>query len=78
MPEEETMAITVDTRGLSCPQPVLMTLAAIKKCADNELIVQTDNEASRENVSRAANKSGWQLESENEDAGTYTLVFKKQ
>ncbi len=48
------MAKTVDARGLSCPQPVLLALDAIKAGDEDEIIVMVDSEASRENVSRAA------------------------
>jgi tRNA 2-thiouridine synthesizing protein A len=48
------MAVTVDARGLSCPQPVLMTLNEIKNGSDNEIVVLVDTDTSKENVSRAA------------------------
>jgi TusA-related sulfurtransferase len=48
------MATTIDARGLSCPQPVLMFMDAVKSTSDKELIVLVDTEASKENVSRAA------------------------
>lgn len=42
---------TIDTRGLSCPQPVIMTTQAVKDALkDFEVLV--DSEASLENVSR--------------------------
>ena len=55
------MTTTVDARGLSCPQPVLMTLDEIKKAASSELLVLVDAEASKENVSRAAENNGWKV-----------------
>jgi TusA-related sulfurtransferase len=48
------MSKLVDARGLSCPQPVLMTLNEIKKGSDNEIVVLVDTDTSKENVSRAA------------------------
>jgi len=48
------MATTVDARGLSCPQPVLMFMDAVKSAADKEFTVLVDSEASMENVTRAA------------------------
>lgn len=48
------MTTTIDARGLSCPQPVLMFMEAIKSSADKELIVLVDTDASMENVSRTA------------------------
>ncbi|APG25180.1 MAG: sulfurtransferase TusA family protein [Syntrophotalea acetylenica] len=53
------MTTTIDARGLSCPQPVMLTLAAIKAGEADEIIVLVDNEASRENVCRAAGNRGW-------------------
>ena len=55
------MTTTIDARGLSCPQPVLMTLEEIKKAASSELLVLVDAEASKENVSRAAENNGWKV-----------------
>ncbi len=52
------MTKTIDARGLSCPQPVLMTLDEIKTGKADEIIVRVDNEASKENVSRAATEQG--------------------
>jgi TusA-related sulfurtransferase len=55
------MSKIIDASGLSCPQPVLMTLDAIKSSSDGELEVIVDNEASRENVVRAAESKGWNV-----------------
>ncbi len=55
------MSTIVDARGLSCPQPVLMTLDAIKSGSDSELEILVDNVASRENVVRAAESKGWKV-----------------
>ena len=71
------MKITVDARGLSCPQPVLMTLEEIKKNSGNEILVMVDSEASRENVCRAAESRGWKIESINEDGDSYHLELRK-
>ena len=55
------MTVTIDARGLSCPQPVLMTLDEIKRATSSELLVLVDVEASKENVSRAAENNGWKV-----------------
>ena len=52
------MAATVDARGLSCPQPVIMTLDEIKKGSEKEIIVLVDTDTSKENVTRAAENQG--------------------
>jgi len=48
-------AIRIDARGLSCPQPVVLTSSAIEAGATN-LDVLVDNEASKENVLRLAKR----------------------
>jgi tRNA 2-thiouridine synthesizing protein A len=55
------MSITVDARGLSCPQPVLMTINAIKSGGSDEIIIVVDNETAKENVCRAATGRGWTI-----------------
>lgn len=61
------MAITtIDTCGLSCPQPVLMFLNAVKKDGEADFDVLVDNDASRENVSRAARNHGFRVEPRDE------------
>lgn len=55
------MSEIVDARGLSCPQPVLMTLDAIASGSDNEIQILVDNEASKENVTRAAENKGFRV-----------------
>ena len=71
------MSGIVDARGLSCPQPVLMTMNEIKKGNDDELVVLVDSETSRENVSRAASSRGWFVRGfENEDGGFRLTIAK--
>jgi len=71
------MSKTVDARGLSCPQPVLMTLDEIKTGGADEIIVLVDSDASKENVSRAAENKGWKVASITEDASEYHITIKK-
>ncbi len=71
------MAKTVDARGLSCPQPVLMTLDEIKTGKSDEIVVMVDNDASKENVSRAAVSRGWVVDEIDEKDGVFSLKIKK-
>ena len=49
--------ITVDARGLSCPQPVVLTMEALKQNAEAyEILV--DNQTALNNVSRFAKNAG--------------------
>lgn len=71
------MAKTVDARGLSCPQPVLMTLNEIKAAQADEIVVMVDNEASRENVCRAANSKGWSIVDISTKDDEYIITIRK-
>lgn len=72
------MAHAIDARGLACPQPVLLTMEAIKSAGTGEIEILVDNEASRENVSRAALAQGWEITvSEKVDEDFRLLIRKK-
>jgi len=51
------MTHTVDARGLSCPQPVILARRAIQ-AGDFPIEVLVETVTSRENVARAAKKLG--------------------
>ena len=72
------MNITVDAGGLSCPQPVLMTLNKIKEIQKGEIIVKVDTDTSKENVSRAAESQGWEVADIQKDGEGYQLTIKKE
>ena len=67
------MATTVDARGLSCPQPVIMALDANRSGAEAALVVLVDTETSKENVSRAAASQGWRVDAVSEEDGAFRL-----
>lgn len=71
------MKQVVDARGLSCPQPVLMAMQAMRAGGSSEIEVVVDNEASRENVSRAARSQGWRVVVDERDGGEFTLSLSK-
>ncbi len=50
----------VDARGLSCPQPVVLTRNALQT-GELPIEVLVDTVTSRENVRRMAEKSGFQV-----------------
>ena len=53
------MTETVDARGLACPQPVIETRKAMQQAERVRTLV--DSETSMTNVSRMAEKAGWQV-----------------
>ncbi len=71
------MAATVDARGLSCPQPVIMTLDTIKKGNDKEIIVLVDTDTSKENVTRAAESQGCRVKEVSSEGEGYRIMITK-
>ena len=67
---------TIDARGLSCPEPVIMTRKALSS-GEQSYEVLVDNPASRENVTRYAEHQGYSV-SVTEQDGEYTLSLRKE
>jgi len=69
------MSTTVDARGLSCPQPVIMAQKAI---AEGKFPVEVlvDTVTSRENVSRMAERLGCKVAVTQQD-DEFKLVLTK-
>ena len=71
------MSSLIDARGLSCPQPVLMTLDEIKKLQKGEIEILVDTDTSKENVSRAAENQRWQVQKIQEEGEGYRIKIQK-
>jgi len=71
------MGERIDARGLSCPQPVIMTSKKIKELGKGTLEVLVDTDTSKENVSRLAENLGWSVEVKKEK-DDYLLILKKE
>jgi TusA-related sulfurtransferase len=74
------MAEKVDARGLSCPQPVILTRRALQGAGAeaaglvDEIVVLVDTMTQVHNCTRAAEKLGWSVAcEETEDAFELTL-----
>jgi len=67
----------IDARGLSCPQPALMTQQAIKKMDKGFIEVLVDSGTARENVSRLARSTGWSVDIKDQSDGSCRIVLKK-
>ena len=72
------MSDIVDARGLSCPQPVLMTMEEIKKVKHGAFTVLVDTDTSKENVSRAATSQGWKVKDVKPDGTGYRITVEKK
>ena len=70
------MTDKIDARGLSCPQPVILTNRKIQEMGKGVFEILVDTETSRENISRLAQQTGWNVEVKrvNDD---YCLVLRK-
>jgi tRNA 2-thiouridine synthesizing protein A len=71
------MSLIVDAKGLSCPQPVLLTVNEMKKVKKGEIIVLVDTVTSKENISRAAIAQGWVLKGVESEGTEYRITFTK-
>lgn len=71
-------AKVVNARGLSCPQPVLLTLEAMKELGQGQLTVLVDTDTSKENVLRAAATQGWQEKAVQEEGEGYRIELVKE
>lgn len=66
---------TIDARGLSCPEPVVLTRNAMMS-GEAAYKVIVDNNTSKENVTRYAEHQGYKVTVQEED-GEYTLSICK-
>ena len=68
---------TVDARGLSCPEPVLLTRNALTDLPKgDELEVLVETVTSRENARRMAESKGFDVRVEETDDGFRLLITK--
>ena len=78
--------VTVDTRGFSCPVPLLMVQEEIKKTDPAQLAVLTDAPCAVENIQRFAHHNGYDFtaleirkyDTKNEDGDEWTLPLRKK
>lgn len=68
---------TVDARGLSCPQPVMVARRALEQAGRGEVEVLVDSDAARDNVTFAAESAGWRATVEESPEGGYRLVLRR-
>ncbi|MFA5383811.1 MAG: sulfurtransferase TusA family protein [Eubacteriales bacterium] len=70
------MSIEVDARGLSCPEPVLMTMRQLNAVPSGIIKVLVSNAAAEENVSRLAENKGWKVKAEKDGEDTILILTK--
>lgn len=67
----------IDARGLSCPQPVILVKKAIERWDKGAIEVLVDTATAKENVSRMATNSGFQVDVQETD-GEFILKLEKK
>jgi len=74
--EQKFMSVVIDARGLSCPQPIVRAKKAVDEgISEFEILVSDD--ASKENLKKFADNSGYAVESIVVDSGAYRIKMKK-
>jgi selenium metabolism protein YedF len=68
---------TLDTRGLACPAPVVMTKDAVEKNSLNTVEVIVDNEAAKVNVSRFLESQQFSVRT-TEEENDYIILAQRQ
>jgi selenium metabolism protein YedF len=69
--------IEMNAKGLSCPQPVMMTKNALAEIERGEVVVTVDSEVARDNVKRMAESEGCSVSIEDQGNNVYSLHLTK-
>jgi TusA-related sulfurtransferase len=68
---------TIDARGLSCPEPVLLTKKAIDQLVGGTIEVLVDTVTSRENITRMAHSLSCTVDVTKSSNGDFVLSVRK-
>jgi TusA-related sulfurtransferase len=69
--------ISIDVRGLACPEPLIAFTGAAKDPAVTEMEISFDCPAARDNISRAARSLGWAVRAVEESADHTVMQLEK-
>lgn len=67
----------LDVRGLSCPEPAMLTREALIALGSGTLIVLSDSFTSRTNIERTGRMTGWKAEVTQDGDETYHITLTK-
>lgn len=67
----------IDARGLSCPEPAMLTRDALIALGKGKLIVLSDSFTSRSNIERTAKLAGWSAEVTQDADESYRIILRK-
>ena len=66
--------VTVDAKGLFCPEPLMMTQDALKKNLGEQVVVEVDSAAPRDNILRLARRKKLNATVDEKD-GVFTITI---
>ncbi len=69
--------LTIDARGLNCPQPVLLARKSIENSKTDSLMVIVDNSISKENVCRFLTNQGFEVNPRELSSDHFEIVAMK-
>lgn len=72
------MTVKVDTRGRSCPEPVLLTKQAVEGERDEKIEILTDSQVAKDNILRYIKSKGLSADVEEEEQHTRITVEKPE
>jgi selenium metabolism protein YedF len=72
------MTRTIDARGLSCPQPVILTKKVMGEKSGEEIITIVDNSAAMENISKLAASQGYEFTVETRGTESHIRMFRRE
>ncbi len=70
---------TLDTKGLSCPMPVVKTKKTMETMNPGEILkVEATDKGSKSDITAFANRTGNELLEMKEDGGVFIFFLKKK
>lgn len=66
--------VTVDAKGLFCPEPLMMTQDALKKNHGEQVVVEVDSATPRDNILRLARRKKLNATVDEKD-GVFTIAI---
>lgn len=66
--------VTVDAKGLFCPEPLMMTQGALKKNPGEQVVVEVDSATPRDNILRLARRKKLNATVDEKD-GVFTITI---
>lgn len=66
----------IDARGLTCPKPIILAEEALNKMEEGTLLLIVDNEGSKENLKRYAERFGYYYETERDGEDWKVKIVK--